>query len=262
MMVTLNLRRQAAEQQLILTGVDSLNKFDRGTAIETWRGRMVNEHISARVFASLIPQMMKAGLDASHLSQVAVMITDELRHGRQCAAVVSALGGDPCAEIPELADVPNHEDASPLEGLLRNVLSISCLSETVAVALIRAEQQAVAPPEMHTTLSMILADEVQHARFGWGLLREVSSSLDKDVKNRLSDYLVVAFAHLREHELKHLPIDHIPSSAASEVGVCDGRDARTLFFDTVHQVIIPGLEKHGFAAKSAWQDSMNVGMHH
>lgn len=259
-MVMLDLRRQAAEQQIVLSGLGSLTYFDRGTAIETWRGRMVNEHISARVFASLVPQMMKAGLNADHISRIATMIADELRHGRQCAAMVHALGGEACAELPELPDVPAHEDATPLEALLRNVLSISCLSETVAVALIRAEQQAVAPPEMHTTLSSILADEVQHARFGWGLFRELGPSLDQATKSRLTDYLVVAFAHLREHELKHLPIDSIPSAAASEVGVCDGRDARTLFFDTVHQVIVPGLEQHGLAAKSAWADSLTVSL--
>lgn len=251
---TLDLRRQAAADGLELSGSVPLTDQDRHRAIATWKGRMVNEHISARVFASLIPQMMSAGLDPDWQHDVAVMIQDELRHGRQCAAVVHALGGEAWAPLPELPLVPLHEDASPLEAFLRNLISVSCLSETVAVALIRAEQQEVRPPEMTATLGRILADEVQHARFGWRVLRELGP-LPADLRGRLGEYLVVALHHLREHELRHLPVDPLPTAEASAVGVCDGRDARSLFFEAVDTVILPGLERHGLAAREAWRAS-------
>jgi hypothetical protein len=109
---------------------------------------------------------------------------------------------------------------------------------------------------MKSTLASILGDEVQHARFGWDCLRDLAPSLDEDLKARLTDYLVVAFRHLREHELHHLPVAPTPpSSAAESVGVCDGQDARKLFFSTLDEVIIPGLESYGFGAQKAWEAS-------
>ena len=159
-MATLDLRRQASEAKVALTERTPLTELDRQRAIATWKTRMVNEHISARVFAQLIPQMMRAGLDPSWQEAISVMVTDELRHGRQCAEMVHALGGEAVAELPEfLSEVPLHEDADPLEGFLRNILSICCLSETVAVALIRAEKNEISTPEMEATLDEILADD-------------------------------------------------------------------------------------------------------
>ena len=257
-MPRLDLRAQAAAESLELYGEVSLSDIERERAIATWRARMVNEHISARVFAALIPQMMKAGLAPEWIEQVAIMIADELRHGRQCAAVVHELGGEAVAELPVLADVPTHDDAPPLEAVLRNIMTISCLHETVAVALIQGEHQAVGPPAMQETLRTILSDEVQHARFGWMVLRELSPHLPEDLKRRLAEYLVIAFHHLREHELSHLPVGHTPSEEEEQVGVCDGKDARTLFFDAVNTVIIPGLEEHGIPAQRAWEASLKM----
>jgi len=257
-MIRLDLRAEAEAEALVLQDDVSLTEEWRARAIATWRARMVNEHISARVFAALIPQMMNAGLAPRWMEEVTGMIADELRHGRQCAAVVHALGGEAVSDMPALADVPTHSDAPPLEAVLRNIMTISCLHETVAVALIRGEHQAVGPPQMQETLRQILGDEVRHARFGWMVLRELAPDLSPDLKRRLAEYLVIAFHHLREHELSHLPTGYTPSQEEEAVGVCDGQDARTLFFDTVREVIIPGLEAHGIAAQRAWDTSMRL----
>ena len=146
--------------------------------------------------------------------------------------------------------------ATPIEAILRNVISVSCLSETVAVALIDSERLRAGPPALAELLKRILADEVQHARFGWRLLEELAPRLPAAMKRRLGVYLVTAFAHLREHELAHLPARPAPSRAAEAVGVCDGHEARRLFLDTVRDVIIPGLEDHGLPAAAAWEASL------
>lgn len=254
----LDLTEEARAYNLDLPTPLNLPEPERLAAIETWKARMLNEHVSARVFAAIIGQMMAAGLSASKQESVAGMIQDELRHGRQCAAVVYALGGQPVVRLPELANVPEHRDVSPLEGVLRNILSISCLSETVAVSLITAEREQAGPEPLQLVLKQILADEVQHARFGWALLEEIHDALDAALKARLSDYLVYAFAHLRAHELAHLPLNAKPSDEAVAYGVCDGDDARTLFFQTVEEIIIPRLESFGFSAQLAWQASYRL----
>lgn len=257
-MARLDLRRQAAALADRLDGLDltALGERDRLSAIATWRGRMVNEHVSARVFAGLVPQLMRAEVDADLHEEVAAMISDELRHARLCAAAVHALGGDAVAELPPITAIPEHEDATPIEALLRNVISVGCLSETVAVALIDGERLRTPNPALAGLLQEILADEVAHARFGWRFLEATAGALDPATRERLDGYLEVALRHLIAHELAHLPARPAPSAAAEAIGVCDGNDARALFFDTLREVIVPGLTAHGFRAQEALRRAM------
>ena len=245
--------RQAARAQGMQLDRSALTESDRRDAIATWQGRMLNEHISARVFAGLVPQMMTAGVDVRLQLEIASMIGEELRHGVLCAAAVEALGGEAKATLPELEPVPSHADAEPLEALLRNVLSICCLSETVAVALITAERLETRPPELQEALTEILGDEIGHARFGWRLLDALEPRIDDALRERLGDYLPVALLHLLNYELDHLPVQpRPPSDAAEGYGVCHGKDARTLLYDTIESVIVPELQARGLPGQSAW----------
>jgi hypothetical protein len=245
--------REAAREHALTFDQAALTDSDREMAVVTWRGRMVNEHVSARVFAGLVPQMMAAGVDVRLQLEVASMIQEELRHGVLCAAAVEALGGEARAPLPRLEAVPQHDDCEPLEGLLRNILSVCCLSETVAVALITAERLETRPAELQAALTEILADEVGHARFGWRLLDELAPRIGQALRQRLGDYLPVAFLHLLHYELAHLPVQATPPSDIVEgYGVCNGRDARALFYDTIATVIVPELEARGLPGEAAW----------
>ncbi|MCO4761176.1 MAG: ferritin-like domain-containing protein [Myxococcales bacterium] len=249
----LDLMGEAAKRPLYLVDAPTLTERDRRSAIATWQGRMVNEWVSARIFKDLQLQAADAGLSSAWRDKLARFEADEYRHGTQCAAAVVALGGEARQTLPDLPPVPTHGDTCALEGLMRNVLSVSCLSETVAVALINSERLESGPRELERTLRLILADEVGHARFGWRLLDELAPKLGPVRKKRLSAWLRLAFGHLEAHELRELPAGPAPSQQAAEVGVCDGNEARSLFYETVSTVIVPGLERRGLAAQAAWQ---------
>ncbi|MFK7927450.1 MAG: ferritin-like domain-containing protein [Myxococcota bacterium] len=219
-------------------------------AINTWRARMINETRSAEVFEALADQLAVAGLDEAGVARCRSFADEERLHGVLCGAVVEALGGEARSELPPDAPVPEHADVGRLEAALRNLLSICCLSETVAVALIGFERESLPEGELKELLTEIYADECGHANFGWrrlpGLLPD-----DPEMKQRLGDYLAVAFAHLEAHELAHLPAGPgIPGGEA--LGLCDGAEARALLAAAVHEVIIPGLESHGLPAQAAW----------
>jgi hypothetical protein len=252
-MLTLDLRDAArSHMPRVPTDLPHLQQ----AAIGTWRGRMINEHSSARVFEGLALQFAAAGID-DVVEEVKGFASEERRHGVLCGAVVEALGGEAFAEIPEGDVYPAHEDAaSPLEAALRNMLSICCLSETVAVSLIGAERIEMPEGELRELLTGIYADEVGHSRFGWRTLQRLAPTLDQDLKDRLGDYLEVAFEHLVEHELAHLPVSSKPPPEGVALGLCSGPDARKLFFDTVTEVIVPGLEVHGIPAKRAWSRAL------
>jgi hypothetical protein len=224
-------------------------------AIGTWRGRMVNEHGSARVFEGLAVQMERAGFCEADVREVRNFAEEERRHGVMCGAVVEALGG--AAEASALGDetFPMHDDAtSPLEAVLRNAASIGCLSETVAVALIGAERLEMPEGELHDLLTRIWSEEVGHARFAWRLLGQHVPALSDEGRRSLSEYLETAFAHLESHELAHLPLGSVDREGGEALGLCSGQDARALFYDTVERVIVPGLEALGLSAKAAWEN--------
>ncbi|MCA9548999.1 MAG: ferritin-like domain-containing protein [Myxococcales bacterium] len=255
-MARLDLSREAPTYAPALTDVPTLSPMERTVVENTWRGRMLNEHASARVFAGLVPQLMAAEVAPRHQAAVAEMVAEELHHARLCAGVLHALGAEPAGELPALAPLPVHADAaSPLEALMRNVLSVSCLSETVAVALIDAERRALHDSPLAGVLKRILGDEVGHARLGWTLLAE--HPLDDALRQRLSDYLRVAFAHLEAHELANLSPVAAPAGAMA-LGACDGVLARDIFHATVEEVVIPGLERHGLDARAAWESRPTV----
>jgi hypothetical protein len=250
-MPALDLREPARAQRLALGAPPSGALL--ASAVATWRGRMVNEHGSAHVFEALAAQLAAAGLPVRDVAECRGFAAEERRHGVLCGAVVEALGGEARAEIRAPEAVPAHDDApSALEAALRNVLSVCCLSETVAVALIGAERLEMPEGELRELLTSIWADEVGHARFGWRLLERVAPALDGAAREGLGDYLEVAFEHLVAHELAHLPADVAPPAFGEVYGLCSGKDARVLFFDTVTDVIVPGLEAHGIPASRAW----------
>jgi hypothetical protein len=244
----LDLRSAAREHRPELPELPEL----RVAAIATWRGRMVNEYQSAEVFGALAQQAERLGLAARVVTPLSEFETEERRHGVLCGGVVEALGGEARAEVTLPRRLPEHLGIEPLEAFLRNVLSVSCLSETVAVALIGAERLEMPEGPLRDVLSRIWADEVGHARFGWRVANELLPQLDDAARHRLSLYLRVALRHLELHELAHLPLASTPPAAGAALGLCSGPDARVLFYETVNQAILPSLEALDLRAHEAW----------
>jgi len=214
---------------------------------------MVNEHGSARVFEALAGQLRDAAFDEADAAICRRFAAEERHHGVLCGAVVESLGGSARAEIDAPVAMPRHEDVSRLEAALRNLLSVSCLSETVAVALIAAERAEMPEGRLRALLTRIWADEIGHARFGWRILRSRVPRLPAPARSRLGAYLAVALAHLESHELAHLPPGIQPDDGAL-LGLCGGSDARRLFYETVCDVIVPTLDAIGLDATTAWRE--------
>jgi hypothetical protein len=213
---------------------------------------MVNEHGSARVFDALAVQLEKVGIEERDLERIKSFADEERRHGVLCGAVVEALGGQARAPALPIVPFPEHEDVDILEAAIRNLLSVSCLSETIAVSLIGAEREEMPEGELKELLTIIYAEECGHANFGWRLLPKLIEKGDSKLLERLDEYLIVAFEHLETHELAHLPLEANPPLEGRALGLCKGTDARELFYATISRIIIPALEQHGFSATMAW----------
>ena len=238
--------------QIHAPALPAMSPAARDAAHATWRGRMINEYNSSLVFVALARQMERAGFDVEQVEACRGFAHEERRHGVLCGAVVEALGGEARSQLPKQSPFPEHDDVEPVEAVVRNLLSVCCMSETVAVALIGAERLEMPAGPLRELLTTIYADEVGHARFGWRIVGEVVPELDAAARRRLSQYLAAALKHLEEHELSHLPANNIVPEGGERLGLCSGADARGLLYDTIREVIIPGLQKVGLDAQRAW----------
>lgn len=240
-----------------LFDASTLSAAERAAVGASWKERMVSEYVSARVFAALVPQAMAAKVAYADVSRLSEMIAQEIEHAELCARVLRTLEDEPYAALPgDLQAVPHHADAEPLEALVRNVISVSCCSETVAVALVGTERELAATPELETLLTQILSDEVGHARFGWRLIEDLSPRFNSALRARLSGYLVGVF----RHQLSiHTPFLTLPtvSDRAMSVGAPDGASSFRIFIETMTRVTIPGLDRLGIEATRAWDVALN-----
>lgn len=251
MTASLDLRADAARVSVTVPPVVGLAAGLAAAAVATWRGRMVNEYQSAGVFEALAVQLSAAGLPREDVTACQGFAVDERRHGVLCGAVATAFGGEAVAPCDKPAPWPSHPAVTAREGVLRNVMSVCCLSETVAVALIGAERLEMPAGPLRDLLTDIWSDEVGHARYGWRILARELPSLDTAARVRLGRYLTVALAHLDAHELAHLPLHGAPPPEGAALGLCNGADARTLYRETVDQVILPGLLALGIAPQTS-----------
>jgi len=231
----LDLRREARQTPVALDVTLTLDDEARRIAVAEWTGRMVDEQAASRLFAGLLPQMMRAGVDAQFQAATADAVVDELRHARLCAAIVQALGGEARASLTGSEDVPRHDGVGAVEGLLRNVLDVSCLEETVDVAVLENRYRRARESTFRRVIAEILDDEINHSRLGWRLLQHLEPRIDARMRERLGAYLIPGFARLFERH------------AAT---------TRDLLVEVVNEVIVPRLEAFELPAREALQAAL------
>lgn len=235
------------------------NEAELRIARVTWLRRMVHEHHSAAVFSRLLPQLMAAGatLDVKTTTLRASM--DELRHASLCAGVVRLVGGQPVAETDLVTEpLPAHDEATPVEAALRNMIFAGCMCETISVSLLTEERELTTEPAILRVVDQLAADEVLHAKLGWAYLGAVWPELDADQRARTDAYLPVAFGSLEANMLEAMPLGEKLAGARPDqmhaLGVLDSEAGRELLEATIEEVIVPRLGDAGLDASRAWRE--------
>jgi hypothetical protein len=117
--------------------------------------------------------------------------------------------------------------------------------------VIGSEREWARDKQLHAILTRILSDEVNHARFGWQLARDLIPALPEEAKRRLSVYLVAIFMRDLRAMAGSLALPTV-SDAALALGAPDGELSWRLYWDTTHEVTLPGLEALGLRARWAF----------
>jgi hypothetical protein len=200
---------------------------------------------------------MEAGAPVDIEGAVLRMALDELRHAEVCAEVVVALGGTAEREITQpTAPLAKHPGASPQERALWNVVYGSCLSETVNCARFTHALDTTTDPFIRDVVRQLLSDEAKHAQLGFHYLEAMKDWFDetKDARARLTKYLHYAFAVLERDMSARDMGDRTLADDERAIGLPDPREQREIFYTTVEGAIVPGLERFGIEAGTAWKE--------
>jgi hypothetical protein len=222
-----------------------------------WSFRMEAEHRSTSVFAALCGQIMEAGAPLDMQGAVLRMGLDELRHAEACAEVVRAMGGTPAREVTQTtASLARHSGASAEERAARNVIYGACMSETVNCARFAEAIESTSDPFIRDVTRQLLSDEAKHSQFGFHYLESVRPWLDaeKDARQHLGVYLRFAFAVLERDMSARDMAERVLDADERAIGLPDARTQREIFYTTVEAAIIPGLERFGIDAQTAWKE--------
>ncbi len=222
-----------------------------------WRVRMLSEYRSTTVFSQMAGQLVEANdsLDANAL--VLRMAQDELRHAEVSGRTIVALGGDARIE-GEIDVVPlaRHSGASAEQLALRTVIYGCCMSEVVNCARFVDALDTMTDPYLRDVTRQLLSDEALHGQFGFHYLEAWRDwlSVHPDVIGSIERFLRHGFAVL-ERQLsgagaapKTLTVDD------RALGIPDPARLPDSFYQTVAGAIVPGLERCGIDATTAWRD--------
>jgi hypothetical protein len=224
-------------------------------AREMWRARMRAEHESVPVLAALVTQLIAAGATLDAQAVVLRMAIDEIRHAEICGEAVRALGGEPSCVIGEPPALPAFRGVGAEERALRSVIFGHALVETVNTALLVDTLDTMSDPYLREATRRLLADEVQHAAFGFEYLVAWRPWLDAHPEARasLERYLRVAFAELeRVRSGSALPPRRRTEDELA-LGIGDPARITVVFHQTVEGAIVPALEAFGLDAGAAWR---------
>ena len=247
---------RASSPSAPLLPVPSLPLELRERLVRMWRGRQAVEYRSSMVFGQLAVQLVEANAPLEATSVMVRMANDELRHADGCREVLRALGNEAAVEVDStVAPLAKHVDVSLEERALRNVIYTTCCSELVACARFVAALEDTTEPFFAAALTRLLADERLHAQFGFHYLVWAQPFLREhpEVTTSLGRYLTYAFAVL-EAELAPSGHVHPLDDAGRAVGVECPVQARALFFETMEDAVVPGLEEAGLPAERAWRE--------
>lgn len=220
-----------------------------------WRFRMAAEHRSTVVFTQLATQLFEANATLDAKLVMLRMAQDEVRHTETAGQVLIALGAAPLCEFDaRVRPLARHQGCSPEERAIRNVIYTTCLSEMVAVARLVAEIEDTRDPFLRDAARRLLADEVLHGQFGFFYLEAWRPWLEahRAAVRGLERYLRHAFAVLEEALAPTMKLPAPLTDDERALGLPDVARGREIFYATLEDAIVPGLERFGIAAGKAW----------
>jgi len=134
---------------------------------DEWRNRIAAEYGSAAITQHLVLWLIQIGASPDVIGSGLRIVEDELTHSRMSSEVYADAGGNEPPRIERAQLELPRRGPSAEHDVLRAVVRVFCLGETVAVPLFSHLRKSCTVASARAALDRILKDEVRHRDFGW-----------------------------------------------------------------------------------------------
>jgi len=164
---------------------------------EEWRARIAAEYGSAAITQHLVLWLIQLGASPDVIDAGLRIVADELEHSRLSHVVYADAGGSEPPQIDRAnLELPRRSGTLELD-VIRAVVRVFCLGETVAVPLFSHLRAGCTVPSARAALDRVLRDEVRHRDFGWTTLDWLlTTPLAPQIPSFLEAELPAMFAEL------------------------------------------------------------------
>jgi hypothetical protein len=213
-----------------------------------WRARTVSEHRAIGIFQLYGLDLLAAGAPAEVLSLACRAALDEVRHAELFARLTSIYSGAPETPPPGIPPLSEDPSISLERQVAREALHLSIGSETYSAILLGEKRERARDPVVRDVLSVVLADEIWHARMGWSLLEAqlrgpdaagLREFLQAELAPLFDDLTAAMFGDPRALPAPSLAPAERPLAEAH--GWTAARDEYALFRAALDEVWAPGL---------------------
>jgi hypothetical protein len=166
--------------------IAGLSLSDCERLAESWSHRGAMERRVVDAFMVVRDALVSLRAHDALVSLAERAIDDERRHAELCRVVASRFAGRDVPEPPRLVlHVPKHEGAGDELRHVLHVLGHCAINETFASAVLEQSLRDAKGALARAALRELLADEIDHARVGFGLV----ATLSPETKQTLSMWL-------------------------------------------------------------------------
>lgn len=220
---------------------DQLDPSQREELRAFWIGRASGELTTALSFEFMLEDLRTLAAPDVLLELARAAIADEHRHVDWCLRFAALLGdGQPAnAELGGTRPA-EFEGASQADNRVLRTVFGGCFSETAAVQVLLASQSELELESVSRLNRQHVAEEVQHARLGWGFL--AWPGLRARDRAMLADFAPALAARVRA---LWLGPDRPADATLQALGYLSAPLVEKALDRAFDEVIWPGLERNG-----------------
>jgi hypothetical protein len=236
-------------RDLKLDGLDSLNPDQRAELLDYWRSRADAEWTTMEALDHVREDLLALGAPSILTELAARSIADERSHSTWCHAMAERVATTnlprPKLRGSRRLTLPG---ASSSENRLLRPIFAGCLSETIAVCVLRSNRDEIRPGFIREAQLVHLSDEVHHSRLGWAFLAYAHESgwLKQSSQEAIQSALPMMCALVKDLWCAG-DISDEPELAA--LGYLTRAQIDVGIETAFREVITPGLEKFGLRAR-------------
>lgn len=163
-----------ADEELLLNRLDPAA---RPALIDFWERRADGEWTTAAALQHVHDDLRAMNAPPELVGLAATAVADEQHHTAWCLAMSRRVGGKQREQARILGDKPlSFSGATARENQVLRVVFSGCISETIALHILRESQSDIAAPALREVNRQHMSEEVGHGQIGWAFLAWANQS--------------------------------------------------------------------------------------